>query len=133
MEHYRAQFSKIVLDRLHYYATRHIDGATVRNVRSNVALALACDELILTLHASIYGVKNTLVNVCYPATWWDAVKDRFVPKRWRAYVNIRFTTHTIEKHTLFPSVAVPGHEPQVQIMSTQSHFTLGKEAYNDEF
>jgi len=64
-------------------------------------------ELTIRLRASIMGAEAGLVEVSYPATWWDMLRDQLFPewatRRWP----VRMTTERYNVRELFPPCAAP--------------------------
>lgn len=93
----------IALDLIHFAISKRIsrqvlhDETTLRRVTNDVG-----DSIEVQVRYVLAGEKLPGHVITYPATWWDAFKDRWFPvaalTRWPA----QFKTHTIEFAVLYP-------------------------------
>lgn len=59
--------------------------------------------------------KETIHVVTYPASWWDAFKDRFVfLKRYLRWKPARYKTARVDMDVLYPKIAL-NREPYIVI------------------
>ncbi len=110
-----ATYKKIILKRLDYYVQNRVDCGVLRLAQPDVVFAHNADAMIATLRASIWGETVPEVDVTYPVTWWDAAKDRWFPVWSRKWFPVLYRHIKVDKHTIFPSITVPNHEPVVTI------------------
>lgn len=78
-------------------------------------------QLVLTLHASIYGKDYPHRHVIrYPENWWEAVKERFAPCWFRDMFPVRFTEITASLEELYPEVQpeLPDKSPVMKFYTT---------------
>lgn len=78
-------------------------------------------QLVLSLHASIYGKDHPQRHVIrYPENWWEAVKERFAPCWFRDMYPVRFTEITASLDELYPEVqpALPDKRPVMKFYTT---------------
>lgn len=72
------------------------------------------------------GFKATLptkklLAIRYPTTWWDAVKDRWVPMRLRKYTTINYKTVNLD-------AVISGIPMMPKGMGTKMHYTYSEGA-----
>lgn len=98
-------------------ACRSLEIATW-NFKSAISLAnleLSCEEvlrdtakqLVLTLQARIAREKVSYPTISYPANWWEALKDRFLPRWARKYVKVKYTEVRISAEVFYPMLSLP--------------------------
>ena len=73
----------------------------------------AVDGLLFNLQTYLYGRKQTVLDVRYPSTWIEAVKDRWLPKWFRRWWKVRYTLHQIDVMQVWPEIEVKGTKPIV--------------------
>jgi hypothetical protein len=108
-----AVYREIVLQRVQLYATNVVPTAILRHLKAEAHLSHVADEMIIRLSAQILGETVPEVDVTFPVTWWDAVKDRWFPRWSLRWFPVEYRRVTVDKHTLFPSIEVPGHEAHI--------------------
>lgn len=101
--------SEVELQRRGYASRLAIMEKQLSWLRSNSKLRQHRDEmeqqLVLTLHASIYGKDHLKKHVIrYPENWWEAVKERFAPCWFRERYPVRFTEVTASLEELYPEI-----------------------------
>jgi len=69
------------------------------------------DETVLQFTAMIYGTDRQALDVTYPANWWEAVKDRFMPQFLRKKFPIRYIHHEVIARQMFPTVRPHNDHP----------------------
>lgn len=62
-----------------------------------------CDGSVRRIVADIMGKKRT-ESVSYPATWWEALKQRFAPAWFLRRWPVQLTTWTVDAFALFPEL-----------------------------
>ena len=114
-------FAQQRLPHLAYPADGEI-AAAVRKVRlTRIAVSMrrafdqqfldtATDEVInevtgefeITLHGFVWGERVQQTIVQYPRDWWQALKERWMPKRWRARWPIVYTIKVFTVDATYP-------------------------------
>lgn len=100
---------EVELQRKDYASRLRVKEEQLDFLRSSAELKQFRDELeqqlVLTLHASIYGKDHPQRHVIrYPENWWEAVKERFAPCWFRDMFPVRFTEITASLEELYPEV-----------------------------
>jgi hypothetical protein len=122
-------FTTVQLKRLDFYVQCHLPPAVARSVRCDSYLLPMMEGVVLQLRAFVLGETVPEVDVTYPSTWWDAVKDRWFPSWSRQWFPVEYRRIKVDKHTLFPSIEIPRHEAVVTIgYSDYSWTDFGKDA-----
>lgn len=115
MNNLDVQLKNVYLTRRDFVIQTAIARDVLRHAQFDSFLAPHMDALILRLATSVAGETVPEVNETFPATWWDAVKDRWVPQWARRWVRIDYRHIKVDKHTLFPSIEIPGYSSVVAI------------------
>src|SRR5690242_19260424 len=78
-----------------------------------------CDDFIknrmtLLVHGYVWGESGETRTIRYPATWWDALKQRWFPRWLLARYPATYREHEISLKTLYPNfkISMP-HETHV--------------------
>jgi hypothetical protein len=122
-----AQYREIVLRRVQFYVRTHLS-PEICTVDAH--LDHLSRSMVVRLKAAIYGETVPEVDVKFPVTWWDAVKDRWFPEWSRRWFPIEYRRVTVDKHTLFPSIEVPGYEARISV--TNRDFRWWDKGEDDE-
>ena len=104
------QNKDIYLERLRFHVARYINRSELNGCEADVDIMadVASDFLVARLTIAVAGEKPISKTFYYPKTWWDAVKDRFVPYRLRkGCLKPRYDVFDIETHTVYPKIQVP--------------------------
>ena len=72
------------------------------------------NRMTLLVHGYIWGESGKTQTIRYPATWWDAVKERWFPQWLLARYPVTYREHEISLKTLYPDfkISMP-HETRV--------------------
>jgi hypothetical protein len=63
----------------------------------------------------VAGLVRDRVEVIYPANWWEAVKDRFLPAWGKRRWPINYTRRVMIAREYYPDVALPDRNPQIAL------------------
>lgn len=79
-----------------------------------------CPEIhaaVVELKATVLGQRRTVAVVQWPATWWDAVKERFRPRWLRRWFPVWYKEQRVEAYALLPTfdLKIPGHRTTIVI------------------
>lgn len=75
-----------------------------RGVRAEVLFDELAESLVAEVSWHMTGRRAYGEAIVYPATWWDAVKDRWFPRWLRRRFPPRFTEITPEMTEYFPDI-----------------------------
>ena len=77
------------------------------------------DSIIVQVRQGILSQKLDEITVCYPADWWQAVKERFAPKWFLCRWPVEYNKTVIDVRAVYPKMAIPNetHFPLVRITS----------------
>lgn len=70
----------------------------IRETESDAVRHL-CYEILL----NIYGEKVNPKTIRHPSNWIEAIKDRWLPEKWRSYWPVRYTEHVLAMSVLYPN------------------------------
>lgn len=88
--------------------------------RMDIQMEAIYDEmarrLIFSLAAKVAAKKYEVKTVRYPATWLEAVKERFIPQQWQHLWPVKYEEVTLEANAYHPDIAIPGHASFVEIL-----------------
>lgn len=100
-------FKKVLLSRLQLYYQNVEMAHPLQNLQVHEIRSMMADQIIRTIAWEVAGLKEVVVDVRFPVTWWDAFKDRWFPKfmlkRWPA----QFREIHVDKMTAFPAISLP--------------------------
>jgi hypothetical protein len=97
---------EIFLDRLHFAASRIIYAKDVQRwyPQDIECVAKDCaDDMVLWLTAVVLGEELEPVVIRHPATWWDAVKERFFSDWLLRRFPVTYTIHSVEFSVAYPN------------------------------
>lgn len=60
----------------------------------------------LMIQGHLWGESGTPQTITYPATWWDAVKERWFPKWLLTRYPVSYRIHEITLKTLYPNFRI---------------------------
>jgi len=60
------------------------------------------NQIELTITGYFYGENRDHFELSYPASWWEAVKDRFMPTFLRRFIPVRYTTWEVNCRVIYP-------------------------------
>lgn len=102
--------ASLVIEKMEYRIrlpiTRHCLGNLRVEFERQDAADLIADQLMIRLTALfIKGSTDVIATEEVPVTWWDAVKDRFLPGFLRRFVPVRMRTiETTLRADFFPNI-----------------------------
>lgn len=73
------------------------------------------DALVLSLRGDV--LSQTLQEIRYPANWYEAFRERWLPVWWLKRHPVHYTTVTF--HALYPKIAMPD-QPYVVVHRSRS-------------
>lgn len=77
------------------------------------------NEMIVGIKWTIMGKKYEPIEICYPADWWQAFRERWFRGRlgrwWLRKYPVQKTTHRIIVEDLFPKIPVPDGRRYVEM------------------
>lgn len=98
------QYRELMLERLRYSLNGITAGLTIR---CRVDWMPAQDALLTQLQWELAGIRKKVEDIVYPTTWWDAVKDHWLPKWARRWAPVQYTRVVVERHSTVPDFALP--------------------------
>ena len=91
------------------YVQRALAGHEIRGGRWSVhtRVPMEMDALVVAIHGFLASYPVKQVDICYPADWWEALKERWFP----GWLLCRFPVRKIEHHYdarfVFPDMQFP--------------------------
>ena len=84
-------------------------------------------DLVVTLNGYALGEDKSIRSgtVSFPATWWDAVKERFAPKWFRQKHPVQYTTYELTAEAVYPNL-------KLQIPTETAVIYITKRKVDDE-
>jgi hypothetical protein len=107
------RYEEVSLEKLRLACRMHL-GAGVE-VKASSYLDYRLQAMVVELDAAIWARKIGSHTERWPATWWDAVKERFVPQRFRQYVTINYRGINVDAYHTYPTLAIKSQYPRLQI------------------
>jgi len=100
---------EVILERTLIRARRYIatkDFRAMKDIRFDAHWPLDMDALACSLMGWIYGETPQSYSVTYPASWIDAVKDKWLPKRYRHHWPVRYKTFSVRADLVYKDFKV---------------------------
>jgi len=113
------QVKTIAFERFKFQANKHLmDVCLLHNVDLEACVDWEVRDLVLKLRARILGER--LVEIKYPADWWQALKDRWFPAWAKERWPVCFKTYDIA--ALYPLVSMPKERYFIDLVPFQAVF-----------
>ena len=102
------KFREVVLQRARLFRANVFDRDIIQF--ANLEIEPFVDEMLnaSVIRMSAVLLKESLHDAKYPSDWWQAVKDRWLPKHVKRLFPVKYTVLTIEAY--YPSIPVEQHE-----------------------
>jgi hypothetical protein len=71
------------------------------------------DEIALRIVQKVWGREVDRVEHQWPANWWEAFKERWMPKWAKDRWPIQYSTCTLIAQEMYPKVAMPEREHSI--------------------
>ena len=68
-------------------------------------LSQLADKCIVRFFCSLFGETLDQIEVQYPADWWQAFRERWLPAWWLRRWPVQYTTHTLKAEAVYPKVS----------------------------
>lgn len=98
---------KVVLEKLRFGAQAVMGCNWVNDVQLKAYTDVVADNLVIALTAHVVGQQLKVAAIKAPATWWDAVKERFFPRWLRRLMPVEYRLEVITAYALYPEIALP--------------------------
>lgn len=111
----------------------HIDRhalASVRQAKAEAYLDHITGQMVAQLAARVATEELESKSASWPATWWDAVKQRWFPAWLLRRYPVRMESVRIEARALFPTVELPEHPRFIQIALDRRSWLATDEDYD---
>lgn len=82
------------------------------------------DLIALRIVQEVYGVEHDIETVEYPSNWWEAVRDRWMPRLLRKWFPIHYTKVTIHARELYPQIDSHGRPQFTLPLFSRTRFGL---------
>lgn len=92
------------LEMMRYAVQMSLDDRLMMDAISAEVYHDAAHRMICTLTYDVYGEKREPRRVQWPATWWDAFKQRWFPKWWLRRWPVRYAFAEFRCTQLYPDV-----------------------------
>ena len=119
-------YQKIVLDRISIRASREVSKLALMNTRLSVRKVQYGDmveKMLVDMERYVLGLKHEIISVHHscPATWWDAVKERFFPEWMLGRWPVRYKNIDIEQQiyrAVCPHLYTDPQEKHIEFLFT---------------
>ena len=71
------------------------------------------DALIMKMRAFVLGEEGDKIEISYPEDWWQAVRERWLPKWWIKKYPVKYKEHYITPQTIYPHFRISIPEKRV--------------------
>jgi hypothetical protein len=94
-------------------------------------LSAFCDEAYARIVQEIAAQEIKTLSHTYPATWWGALKDRWVPRFLKRFVRINYNSMRFDAKLLYPKLVLPNQPTKFIMWATPISFSLPEEDDNE--
>lgn len=94
---------EVILNRLRFYSKNIIPKGMVTSVNVEFLKDRLSDDFVFQWKAVVAG--QGLRTIRYPKDWWQAFKERWLPKIFRKWWPVEYKI--IDIYALYPSIAMP--------------------------
>ena len=113
----KTKYRQYVAEAIKMAVDERVSFANIKYARFDL-LEDSANKLVARLSAFVYGleVDRIVVNKQWPATWWDAVKERWFPNWAKQRWPVRWDSVEVDepKFIVCPHLDVPGQESHVR-------------------
>lgn len=103
----KPQTREVVLQRLQVIVQHVLVGDCAEPPLIDVLLQPAVDGMILRLTQAVAGEELQRIEANYPADWWQAFRERWLPKWWLALAPVRYNSFELVANGLYPKLSLP--------------------------
>jgi hypothetical protein len=77
------------------------------------------EQIVLQIRQDVFGKQVDIVEIRYPADWWQAFKERWFPKWLLKRYPVIETIETIDIKALYPTINIPNHRAIINVWETE--------------
>jgi hypothetical protein len=96
------KINSLILEKIRYQLAQRVSNGVLNFADARSYADYLTDSVCYKLEAAVWGRETDLPDIKYPATWWDAVKDRFFPtwakKKWQ----VTYTSVALKLRETYP-------------------------------
>ena len=110
----------VTLERMKMVALQYVTTELAEHfaVEPQVSVHYEFDEVVMRFVQMVYGRTLERVEVQYPADWWEAVKERWLPEWAKELWPIRYQHHSLTAKELYPKISAPSKPHVLQLYKT---------------
>ena len=103
----------------------HIDMTQLRGLNMNVDTFLdeMAGRIVFKINARLASQKLEEVVARWPATWWQAFKERWYPLWLQKWFPVRWKESRMKSIALYPEMVIPNWKSQVQQVRDTCEYT----------
>jgi len=109
---------ELALKALTFCVRKRMDPRIMWSVKPDVILDQVSSDMIMSLESRIWGRELGVDHLKWPATWWDAVRERWCPawalKRWP----VRYRRYSVQAWHTYPTLAIRSEHPRLHMVVT---------------
>lgn len=110
--------SEITLERFKFGVINYVSAELLKQFAGPSQGDFACEAAATEVGAAvvfrfkqyIFGRQAEMLTISYPADWWQALRQRWLPAWWLCRWPVRMVTHTVDVKALYPGFALPPHQ-----------------------
>jgi hypothetical protein len=110
---------EVVLERLQVAASARLSAEFAFPAHVDAVVDPLCNALVLTVVQAVAGEQIERICVSYPDGWWQAVRERWFPKRWLARHPVRMKSFELVANGLYPKLSLPNQYGSRIVLYTQ--------------
>jgi hypothetical protein len=103
---------QVSLQQRRYYESFRFGNPTELTKDDGLALLRMadCDAFEFRLYKTLMATEPRVIYEAWPATWWDAFKERWFPRWLRKRYPVRFKSIHVEKYGVYPEIPKPADD-----------------------
>lgn len=67
-------------------------------------------EICFRLTEELFGKQMTYVEFKWPATWWEAFKERWFPKAWLKWYPVKYEHRSVDVWQFYTGFEIPEYQ-----------------------
>ena len=83
--------------------------------------SLAQSMKLFVADGHVWGEQVDGGTVRYPADWWQAVRERFLPARWLKRHPVKYITGELRAEVIYPRLAAPKEQTVIRLYKHESN------------
>jgi hypothetical protein len=111
------QFAQVVLEKTKFCVLKRLslDFAIAARMDVDEQAQFHCDDICIRVTQGIMGEKLQVVEASAPADWWQAFRERWMPKWWLDRWPVKRNWWRLSARALYPRISLPDAQHYVHL------------------